>query len=395
VSRLRAAIVVQRYGAEVNGGAEVQARALAGLLRDDVDVEVLTTCALDYATWADHYPSGTGELDGVIVRRFPVPGPRDASAFDEASRRAYADPADADAGRAWMEAQGPVAPGLLDHLRAHAEGYDAVVFVTYLYATTVLGMPLVGDRAVLLPELHDEPPMRLAVFDPVFADARHVVFNTPEERDLARARFGVEDARATVVGIGVDDPPPVDRGRFAAERGLRRPYVLCIGRIDPSKGTDTLVEYHSAYRTARPDGPDLVLMGGGDMPLPEAPWLHRTGFVGEDEKHSAIAGAAVVVAPSPYESLSLALLEAWSHGRPTLANAASPVLEGQSRRSAGGLWFRDGAEYAVMLDLLARATPMADAIGRQGRRWVRATCTWSRVRDAWLDVLTAVAAARR
>jgi glycosyltransferase involved in cell wall biosynthesis len=198
-----------------------------------------------------------------------------------------------------------------------------------------------------------------------------------------------------VVGLGVDEPPPVERTAFARRRGIERPYALCVGRLDPSKGVDALVEHHAAYRAARPGGLDLVLVGGGEMDLPDAPWLHRTGFVEDREKHEAIAGAAVVVTPSPYESLSLAQLEAWSHARPTLANAVSAVLEGQSRRSAGGLWYRDGAEYAVMLDLLARAAPMADAIGRQGRRWVRATCTWPRVREAWLDALTGVAAARR
>jgi glycosyltransferase involved in cell wall biosynthesis len=151
-----------------------------------------------------------------------------------------------------------------------------------------------------------------------------------------------------------------------------------------------LARAHARYHSARPDGLDLVLMGGGDAPLPDEPWLHRTGFVSDQVKHDALAGAAVVVVPSPYESLSFAQLEGWRHGRPTLANAASPVLVGQSRRSGGGLWYRDDDEYAAMIDLLARARPLAAALGRQGRRWVARECSWERVRNAWLAAIGSV-----
>ena len=50
----RLAIVVHRYGEEVGGGAEAHAREMAIRLAAEVDVTVLTTCALDYRTWADH-----------------------------------------------------------------------------------------------------------------------------------------------------------------------------------------------------------------------------------------------------------------------------------------------------------------------------------------------------
>jgi glycosyltransferase involved in cell wall biosynthesis len=290
-----------------------------------------------------------------------------------------------------MDAQGPRAPGLLDALRRRGREWDAVAFVTYLYATTARAIGIVGDRAILAPTLHDEPPARLSIFDEVFDAARLVLFSTDEEREFARRRFGVGDDRARVVGAGLDRPPESDGGAFRARIGGRA-YALCLGRIDASKGVDDLVGMHARYRRARPDGLDLVLVGGGDATLPEHPWLHRTGFVAEQVKHDALAGAEVVVVPSAYESLSFSQLEAWSHGRPTLANARSAVLVGQSRRGGGGLWYADGDEYAVMLDLLARSPAIAEAIGRQGRRFVEAHCSWDRVRDAWLTAIEDVAA---
>jgi glycosyltransferase involved in cell wall biosynthesis len=387
----RVGLVVQRYGPEVNGGAEQLARRVARLLAGELDLTVLTTCALDYRTWANHYAPGEQDVEGVRVVRFRVARERDGAAFDALCARAYAAPQDAELARRWMDAQGPDAPGLLEHLRDEGGGYDAVAFVTYLYRTTADGIGLVRDRALLAPTLHDEPPARLALFPAVFDAARAFVFLTEEERELARERFSVGDRRAFVAGWGLDPPPPSDPARMGAV-GVTRPYAACVGRIDLSKGVGDLVEHHARYRRAVPDGLDLVLVGGGDAPLPRNPWLHRLGFVDEPVKHDALAGAAVVVLPSPYESLSLVQLEAWAHGRPTLANAASPVLVGQSRRAGGGLWYRDSDEYAAMLDLLARARPLAAAIGRQGRRWTAENGGWDRVRAVWLDALALAAA---
>lgn len=391
---MRAALVVQRYGNEVLGGAETLARRIAELLAPEVELTVLTTCALDYLTWADHYPPGQDEVNGVRVLRFPVPEPRDQKRFARVSDKVYRAPHDLELGREWMRAQGPNAPGLVEHLSDEGDGYDVVAFMTYLYATTADGLPLVADRAVLCPAMHDEPPLRLAIFDEIFASARALLFSTPEERELARARFGVEGERSQIVGVGVDELHG-DRDRFRAETGIMRPYAAYLGRLDPSKGVPDLVEHHARYRAARPDGLDLVLVGSGDVDLPEGDGFHALGFVPEQLKHDAIVGADIVVCPSPYESLSLAQLEAWTHARPTLANAASPVLVGQSRRSGGGLWYENGIEYAAMLDLLARAKPLAAAIGAQGRRYVRENYSWDRVREEWLGALIDVAAAAR
>jgi glycosyltransferase involved in cell wall biosynthesis len=388
---VRAALVVQRYGNDVLGGAESLARHVAELLNPHLELTVLTTCALDYLTWADHYLPGEDEVNGVRVLRFPVPRPRDVRDFELATGRAYQDPSDIELGRAWMEAQGPNAPALLKHLREQGSTYDAVAFITYLYATTADGLPLVAERSLLCPTMHDEPPLKLALFDGLFSQARLCLFSTPEERELARSRFGVPDEQARVVGAGIDEPLGSDSERFTRESGIKRRYALYVGRLDPSKGVPDLIDFHSRYRARQPDGLDLVLIGGGDLMLPASDGFHALGYVTEQQKHDAIEGAAVVVCPSPYESLSFAQLEAWSHGRPTLANAVSPVLEGQSKRAGGGLWYANVDEYGVMLDLLARAEPLAAAIGAQGRRYVREAYSWDHLRNEWLSAIDAVA----
>jgi glycosyltransferase involved in cell wall biosynthesis len=389
---MEVALVVQRYGVEVLGGAETLARRVAELLEPEVELTVLTTCALDYRTWSNYYPAGEAEVNGVRVLRFGVPDPRTPKRFERASAAAYRNPQDLAAGRDWMRAQGPNAPDLLEHLRENGSRYDAVAFVTYLYATTVDGLPLVGGRSVLCPTMHDEPPLRLAVFDPIFEQARLCLFLTLEERELAGRRFGIGDERARVVGAGVDRPRGADVATFRAETGVERPYALYVGRLDPSKGVPELIHFHARYRRHAPDGLDLVLVGAGDVAVPTQDGFHTLGFVSEDLKHAALANATVVVCPSPYESLSLAQLEAWAHGRATLSSAASPVLVGQSRRSGGGLWYANADEYSAMLDFLVQDEAARCAIGAQGRRYVHEEYSWEHVRDAWLEALKEVAA---
>lgn len=391
---MRIAVVAPRYGAEIGGGAENLARDYATRLAARHEVSVLTTCALDYRTWADHFPAGESRDADARVLRFPVPEPREVATFDRISARLMGGgPAGPEAEDEWMDAQGPNAPGLLEHLRREGSRYDAVLFVPYIYATTVRGLPLVADRAVLVPALHDEPWLRLGIFDRVVAAARAIVCLTPEESELVGRRFGVSAERRHLVGAGIDSPPESDPERARTALGLRRPYALALGRIDPSKGSDALLSHHAAYRRVRPDGLDLAMLGRAAMDLPAEPWLVAPGFVSEELKHHALAGAALLVAPSPYESLSIALLEAWAHGLPTVSSAASEVLVGQSRRAGGGLWYRDADEYVACLDLLTSSPALGRALGRSGWRFARGL-SWPAVTRALEEVLADVAGAR-
>ncbi|HBH93471.1 MAG TPA: hexosyltransferase, partial [Bacteroides sp.] len=70
------ALVVQRYGLEVNGGAEMLARTMAEHLKDRYDIEVLTSKAVDYVTWKDEYTADEEVINGIKVRRFGVTQPR-------------------------------------------------------------------------------------------------------------------------------------------------------------------------------------------------------------------------------------------------------------------------------------------------------------------------------
>jgi glycosyltransferase involved in cell wall biosynthesis len=384
---VKVAFVVPRYGVEVVGGAERLCRAVAERMAGHWRVEVVTTCALDYMTWRDEFPPGPALVNGIPVHRFAVDEPRDVARFDALSAGLYTGRRDVEAERRWMRAQGPCSSTLLGFLEDRARDYDWFVYVPYLYATTYHGLRLTGDRSVLVPAAHDEPPLVLGIFREVFARSRALVFSTPEEQALINARFDVRDTPQDVIGVGIDPPLESSADRFRRTWGRRLdgcPFILYVGRIDPSKGCGHLFEYFARYRVQRPEPRlKLVLVGSAAMDIPGHPDLVPLGVLEEADKVDALAAARVVVVPSPYESLSLVALEAWAASRPVLANGVSDVLRGQCARSNGGLWYGSYAEFREALSLLLERPGLAEALGRAGQAFVAATCAWPVVEDRY------------
>ena len=388
----RLALVVQRYGPEVAGGSESLARAVGERLAGSGDdVTVFTSCALDYVTWRNELAPGETVEGGVRVRRFPVAQERDLAAFNRFAEALYVRPHGTEDELEFLERQGPVVPGLLEALEREKADFDAVVFFTYLYHPTFWGLRAAGERALLVPTTHDEPPLRLRVFEEVFARPRALAFLTPAEEALVRARFDVSGRPAAVAGMGIDPPAaPPDVAGFRRRHALEGPYVAYAGRIDAGKGCHEMVSAHARYRASGGQA-TLVLLGRLAMELPKGDGVRYLGYVDEADKWAAYAGAAAVVCPSPYESLSIALLEGFAVGTPALANARSAVLLDHCLRSNGGLFYEGADEFVECLDVLVRDEPVRAALGQAGRRYVAAEYRWNVVLDRYRSLIAAAA----
>jgi glycosyltransferase involved in cell wall biosynthesis len=374
-------VVVQRYGEEVTGGSEAHARMLVERLALRREVEVATTNALDYWTWAPHYPAGTEVIAGVPVHRFAVERGRSADYKDierkvMLEKHTLADEWD------WIEKQGPYCPGLLDHLHRHGTTYSAVIFYTYLYGPTVLGLPLVPDRAVLISTAHDEAALRLAPYRALFHLPRAIGFLTPEERALVRRTFRNEEVPDEVLGTVLDPPGGGDGIAFRARYGIEGPLFVYLGQVSEGKGVDDLLSW---WTSASPDA-TLVLAGAVRMPLPQAKSVRALGRVSESEKWGALAAADALILPSRFESLGIVLLEAWQAGTPVIVRADNPVTAGQVARSGGG-WTYTSAD-----ELGDRVRGADRARGERGRDWVAREYAPSRFDDR-LDRLIAWAEA--
>ncbi|MGH9105405.1 MAG: glycosyltransferase, partial [Acidimicrobiales bacterium] len=300
------------------------AEAALGLAGRGHDVEVLTTCAVDHYSWANELPAGVCEESGVLVRRFPVVRhPSRVALRAQWSIQSGRLP-DLDEQVSWLGFQFS-SPGLFEHLLRRGESYDAVVFSPYIFWTTAACLPLVAERAVVMPCLHDEGYARLDVFRPVFAAPAAVWFLSGPEHHLAH-RLGPVAARHSVTGAGVPVPTSYDPAGFMAGHGLERPFALVAGRREEGKGTPWLLRSFAAAVAEAGADLDLVVIGKGGLgAVPEG--VVDLGFVSDGQRDDAFAAATVYVQPSRMESFSRTVMEAWLAGTPVIARAGSEVVE--------------------------------------------------------------------
>ncbi|HZT67900.1 MAG TPA: glycosyltransferase family 4 protein [Acidimicrobiales bacterium] len=396
---MRLLFVVQRYGMEVAGGAEQACREFAtrSAARGH-QVEVLTSCAASYVDWANAYPAGTEDLAGVEVHRLPVARPRDHVVFGGLQHRVLIGhkPVPYHLQREWMRQQGPDVPDLPGWLEERAPTFDVVVFFTYLYYTTWSGVPVAARLAptLLHPTAHDEPPIYLGIFDPVFRHPHAFGFLVEEEAELVDRRFHLRRP-SSVLGIGAELDVSGDADRFRRVHGLEdRPYLLFIGRVDPHKGSDELYDQFVAYKARYPGPLALVFLGEPVKPVSPHPDVFVTGFVDEDTRRDAIEGCLALVQPSYFESFSMVLTEAWAHRRPALVQAHSEVLVGQARRSGGALPYRGFAQFEAAVDLLTSEPVLCRRLADSGRRYVERRYQWDDVLNRYDRLLERTATAK-
>ncbi len=189
-----------------------------------------------------------------------------------------------------------------------------------------------------------------------------------------------------MAGVAVDAHPNEDGARFRQRYAINAPFLLYMGRIEPSKGCDELFAHFIELRRHEQQPRKLVLLGRAVMDIPAHPDILPIGFVDEQTKWDALAACELLVMPSPYESLSMVLLEAWSARKPVLVNGQCAVLVGQCRRANGGLWYKNFAEFAVCLHTL-QDDALRACLGAQGQRFVEQNYTWPRIEEHYLDVL--------
>lgn len=391
------AFVVQRYGPEVNGGAELLCRQVAERLNKIVPVEVLTTCALDHVTWRNEYPVGEMAIHGIPVRRFPVDYQRRQSLFHFLSLlTAHLRPRwlrkilpQKLLQALWMRVQGPYSTQLFNYLKGHVENYAGFVFFTYLYCTTYFGLPPVASKSLLVSTAHDEPYLYLDIFRQVFSSPAGIIYSSSEERDLVQRVFNNEWIPSAVLGVGIEAPSSIDEASFRSKYGVHGDYLLYVGRVDRAKRCQELFDYFLTYFRRTEKAISLVLVGRTTIPIPKHPRIKALGFVPEEYKWGAIAGCRVNVVPSKYESLSLSLLEGLALGKPGLVNGSCDVLKGHIKRCEGGLWYENYETFEQGLNRLLDRTEAA-AMGEKGKAYVKDNYCWDRVIQGYQSLLAQI-----
>jgi len=397
------AIVVQRYGKKIIGGAESHARQIAEHLaaRLGWKVHVFTTTAQDYLTWKNHYPAGLETINGVLVHRYPSTTTRRPWLFNGLNRpltkliRACSKvpltrPLARVLERFWYQLQGPVCPALVRDLLDQERYFDQIFFFTYLYYPTVFGLPLVKSKATLIPTAHNEAPFYFLHTKELLRAAKTILANTEAEALLIRSTYPQAAARIAVVGLGFDDElldPENLSTIFAAPVDGR--YLLYLGRISAGKNVQVLLRYFQTYLAASGDRQTKLVLAGEvehGFVVPDHPQIHSAGFIAEDRKAKLIAKAACLVNPSPLESLSMVVIEALALKVPVLLNRESEVLADYEKTQKSVYGYDTEQGFVDALGRILQAPwdgPEQMQILAQGRQWAVNKFSWDRVLSAY------------
>ena len=392
---MRIAFIVQRYGAEVVGGAELHCRWVAEHLAERHDVEVLTTTATDYLSWQSVLPPGVSELNGVRVHRFPVVRGRRVETFDSVANKVCFFEHTDEEERQWLEEHGPVCPDLISHLRRTSGDKDALVFFSYRYWTTYFGMQVAPEKSLLVPTAEHDRVLYLRLFRDFFRRPAAIVFNSPEERELIERVTGNHSLPGDVVGTGINRPPVVPVSEVAPRLDLLGDYFVYVGRIEPEKGCAVMIDHFLRWQRQTRSKATLALFGRSTMSFSENAHVRLMGVVPDGEKLAAIEASRALIMPSRHESLSMVVLEAWMMKRPVLVNGDCEVLRGQVLRADGGLYYRRYEEFAAAMDVLLGEKALADRLGAQGHVYFQENYAWERILEKYERLLALVAAAGR
>lgn len=368
--------IVQRYGLEVNGGAELHCRQLAEHMLTYYDhIDVLTSKAIDYMTWKDEYKKEEEIINGVHVKRFSVTHKRNADEFNSINQLVYDGCLPREREEEWVDKQGPALPDLCKYLREHKEEYKAFIFFTYLYYPTVMGIKEVADKAIVIPTAHDEPFLKMQIFKNVFNLPKAFLYNTEEERRLVSRKFHNENIPSKLGGVGVELPADINADRFKHKYKLDK-FIVYVGRIDEGKNCNQLFDYFQEYKKRNNQDIKLVLMGKPVIPIPKNNDIISLGFVDDQDKFDGIAAAEVLVLPSRFESLSMVVLEAMSVDTLVLVNGECEVLKGHCTKSNGALYYKNYFEFEGALNYLLTHPVETNVMKQNAKAYVHDNYRW-------------------
>jgi D-inositol-3-phosphate glycosyltransferase len=257
-----------------------------------------------------------------------------------------------------------------------------------------------------------ETDLRIGVERQVVNSVGRIIAASQDELHHLVGLYGADPARVTIVPCGVNTSlfNPVPRGEARARLGLNgHRTALFVGRMDPLKGLDLLLEAAHQLRETVPDL-RLLVVGGDASPESEegrvrdlarelglADRVRFVGAVPQKELPMYYSAADVCVVPSFYESFGLVAVEALACGTPVVASRVGG-LPGVVKHDENGLLVaeRTASEFAASIGALCGDEGRRSRLASQARASV-SPLVWEsvarRIRHVYDEMLAAMAPA--
>ncbi len=229
-----------------------------------------------------------------------------------------------------------------------------------------------------------EPEEREVVEREAMLTADRIVAFSGHERDAMARLYGADPARVMLAPCGVDLAKfrPMDQKDARSKLGLNGEKVLLyVGRVEPLKGLDLLVET-AAQMEIGEENVRMMVVGGGGPGDPETDRVRRlaeerqvhglidfVGRVDHDELPLYYNAADVCVMPSYYESFGLVALESMACGTPVVATRVGglPTLVHHGHTGYLKSW-RCPEAFANSVEMIISSSRLQESLGTAARR---------------------------
>ncbi len=378
---MKIAIVTQRFGEEILGGAELHLYKIIEMLIEKLScsVDVITTTAKSHVTWNNEYEEGVVVVNNKfrIIRYDSFCGRSKLypSLNQVISKHINRLPINTKlcVEKFWFSLQGVPNNKIFKHIKE--EFYDKIIFSSYYFYTTIYGVPLVKDRSIIIPTVHDEFQFHVssAIYN-MLHDVGHIISNGVPERDLILQKAPSCASKISICGLGFDE-----YYREINENRKREKYIVFVGRADAGKNCITLLKYFLEFCKQNIDY-SLYFVGTFDLPYTNIPRVKILGRISEEEKKDIISKATALINLSMFESLSMVVLEAMMQGTPILVTTKCKALNYYTKVTPTSVFGCDTA--ATFIDSLNKIISV-DWQSDYGIQALKSTQNWAMTNYNW------------
>ena len=392
---MKIGIVVQRYGLQINGGAELHARLLAEKLSKNHQVSIFTTKAISYINWDNDIKPDYEQINEIDVYRFRSHKKNKKlthkyyrrlrnfskipiflrklglhtianSRFFYLKKNFFK----------WLKYQGPYCPEMLEKIKKVKNEYDIFIFFTYLYYPTNAILPIVKEKSLFIPTAHDEKPFYFPAYQEAFLNSKFIMYNSIGEKELVIQTYpNIKKIQSDIAGVGFEQPIFEIK-----DRPFDNNYFVYIGRVDTSKNIHELVKFFENYNKINPKT-KLIIIGKKEFNIKsQNKNIIFTGFISEQEKNNLLYHSKALIIPSKHESLSMVTLEAMLMGKPVIAYYYSEVLVDHIKKSNAGFIYTDNHDFNNILKHIEKMNnEQYNELSKNGKQYVLNNYTWDTI----------------
>lgn len=375
--------VIPWFAENIPGGAEMELRGLTkNLALAGVDLEILTTCVREFASdWnVNYYKEGSEIINGIMVRRFKV-RKRCEERFHKVNYKFMNGlPVSLEEEDIFLQEM-VNSDDLYDYMRVHTADYALFIFIPYMFGTTYFGAQVCPSKTVLIPCLHDESYAYMERFKQLYPNIAGMIFHARPEMELAQNLYDLKNVQVGNLGEGVNTDINGIGKRFVEKYHLKEPFIIYAGRKDSGKNVETLIKYFGEYKERNRGDLKLVLIGGGEIEIPESKKeeIIDLGFIPIQDKYDAYDAAVMLCQPSKNESFSLVIMESWLCEKPVIVHNECKVTKNFVIEAGGGLYFENYFEFEGCVNYILKNPEIAKSMGMNGKQYVSENFSWNAI----------------